>query len=95
MNKGKTRSYLYGFVGAYMLYTAYDLFKGRLDPETTMSRGLLIGFVAFFILAGAFLLYIAVRMWIRSGAEEKRLAEEEANAGDEANADDEDEQNGA
>jgi len=63
MNNRKARSGLYGVAAAFMFFTAYDLFKGRNDPESTMSSGLLIAFIVFFALAGAALLVYAFRLW--------------------------------
>ena len=71
MNQGKTRSSLLGIVGAYLLYTAYELFEGRGDPNTTMTPAIRILFIAFFALAGAAILVYAWRVWKNSGKEEK------------------------
>ncbi len=71
MNSKKARSGLYGIVSAFMFFTAYDLFKGRNDPESTMPMGLLIAFMIFFALAGVGLLIFAIRLWVHSGDEDK------------------------
>ena len=67
MNREKTRSTLIGIVGAYLVYTAYQLFQGREDPQTTMSPAVMILFIALFVLAGAALVVYAVRLWLRAG----------------------------
>lgn len=71
MNSGKTRSTLMGVVGAYLLYTAYELFRDRGDLNTTMTPLARILFIALFVLAGAALLVYAVRIWKRSGESEE------------------------
>ena len=63
MNSARSRSALIGIVGAYLLYTAYDLFKGRENPDTTMTRSAMILFIALFVVSGILLLVYAVRLW--------------------------------
>ncbi len=79
MNNTKNRSALMGLVGAYLIYLAWQLFEGRADADTTMSPGLLIFFIAFFVLAGGAVIVYAVRLWKRSGGEDK---EEDREDGD-------------
>ena len=75
MDKRKARSGLYGIAAAFMFFTAYDLFKGRNDPGSTMPLWLLIAFVVFFALAGVALVVFAARIWFRAKEEP---AEEES-----------------
>ncbi len=71
MNNGNARASLIGIVGAYLLYTAYDLFRNEAGADTTMSPAVRILFSVFFVLAGIALLVLAVRIWRRSAKEEK------------------------
>lgn len=63
MNNGKTRSSLLGIVGAYLLYTAYELWQDWGNTETTMPTPARIVFIVLFVLAGAALLVYAVYVW--------------------------------
>lgn len=76
MNNGKTRSSLLGVVGAYLLYTAYQLFEARGDTNTTMTPAVRILFIVFFVAAGAALLVYAVRVWKNSDKEQKEEEKE-------------------
>ena len=71
MNGEKTRSCLMGIVGGYLVYTAWQLFQGRNDPETTMTIGMMILFMALFVVAGVGLMVYAVILWKKGMAEEK------------------------
>ncbi len=71
MNSEKTRSTLMGIVGAYLIYTAWQLFQGRNDPDTTMTLGIMILFVVLFVIAGAGLVVYAVILWKKGMREEK------------------------
>lgn len=66
LNNGKTRSSLLGVVGAYLLYTAWDLWQERGNTDTVMTVSARIVFIALFALAGAALLVYAVYVWKRS-----------------------------
>ena len=80
MNGEKTRSCLMGIVGGYLIYTAWQLYQGRNDPETTMTIGMMILFMALFVIAGAGLMVYAVILWKKGMAEdreEKQTKEEE------------------
>ncbi len=66
LNNGKTRSSLLGVVGAYLLYTAWDLWQERGNTDTVMTVPARIVFIALFALAGAALLVYAVYVWKRS-----------------------------
>ena len=70
MNNGKTRASLMGIVAAYLLYTAYELFQGRNDPETTMTPAAMILFIALFVGAAVALAIYACRLWKRSAKED-------------------------
>ena len=70
MNNGKTRSTLLGVVGGYLLYTAYQLFEGRADVNTTMTMTARIIFIVLFALAGAALVVYACLLWKRALREE-------------------------
>ncbi|MBR4500648.1 MAG: hypothetical protein IKP22_01975 [Clostridia bacterium] len=80
MNGEKTRSCLMGIVGGYLIYTAWQLFQGRNDPETTMTIGVMILFMVLFVIAGVGLMVYAVILWKKGMAEdkeEKQVKEEE------------------
>ena len=66
LNNGKTRSSLLGIVGAYLIYTAWELWQDWGNTETTMTPPVRIIFMVFFALAGAALLVYAVIVWRRS-----------------------------
>ena len=82
MNNGKTRSTLLGVVGGYLVYTAYELFEGRADPNTTMTMAARIAFIVLFALAGAALVVYACVVWKRALREEdeKKKSEQDENA---------------
>ena len=61
--KRGTRSGIYGVVAAFMLFTAYDLFKDRNIEETTMTPVVRIFFIAFFAIAGLALIGYAWWNW--------------------------------
>ena len=71
MNNGKTRSSLMAIVAAYLLYTAYELYQGRGNPDTTMTAPVMYLFIALFALAAAGLLVYAWRLWRQSGKQEE------------------------
>ena len=60
-----------GIVGGYLIYTAWQLFQGRNDPDTTMTIGIMILFMALFVIAGAALMVYAVILWKKGMAEDK------------------------
>ena len=68
-----------GVVGGYLLYTAYELFKGRGDPDTTMQPVVIILFIVLFAAAGVALLVYAWRLWKRGAMEEKQQKPEDKN----------------
>ena len=71
MNNEKTRSSLLGVVGAYLLYTAWDLWQERGNTDTVMTAPARIAFIALFVLAGGALLIYAVRVWKRGGSQKE------------------------
>lgn len=77
MNRGKNRSYLMGVVGGYVLYLAWQLFRDRNDPDTTMALWLRILFMVFFAIAGIGLMIYAWRIWKIADKEEREGKEEE------------------
>lgn len=77
MNNGKTRATLLGIVAAYLLYTAYELFEGRNDPNTTMTLPVMILFIVLFVIAAGFLAVYACRVWKRSKQEEEEQPAQE------------------
>ena len=81
MNK-QNRSYLYGVVGGYLLYLAYELFAARQDTNTTMAPAVRWLFVGLFVAAGIFLLIWATRLWLeaRKGQEEEEKPPENPNS---------------
>lgn len=67
MNLKNNRSMLYGVVGTYLLYLAYELAKNMIDDvPTTMPRWVGILAVVFFSGIGVALLVIAWKMWKKS-----------------------------
>ncbi len=79
MNQGQTRSSLLGIVGAYLLYTAYELFRDRGETDTVMTPAARYAFIALFVLAGAALIVYAVRVWKQAGREEEKKREDAEN----------------
>ena len=77
MNNGKTRATLLGIVAAYLLYTAYELFEGRNDPNTTMTLPVMILFIVLFVIAAGFLVVYACRVWKRSKQEDDAPPQED------------------
>ena len=75
MNNGKTRSSLLGIVGAYLIYTAYELWQDWGNTETTMTTPARVIFMALFVLCGAALLVYAVIVWKRAGDEKEEKHE--------------------
>ena len=64
------RAWLMAAAAVYLLYTAYGLFQGRNDPETTMAPALAVLFAVLFSAAALALLIYAVRLWKRGRNEE-------------------------
>lgn len=77
MNQGKTRASMFGVIGAYLLYTAYQFFEGRNDPDTTMTPVMMILFIALFALAGIVFVFFAVRIWKQSAKEKEEPTEDD------------------
>ena len=71
MNNGKTRASLLGIAGLYLLYISYELFQGRHETETTMTPLVRWLFIALFVIAAAFVLAYAWRIWKRSKQEDE------------------------
>lgn len=71
MNQNTNRSLLYGVVGGYLLYLAYELAKSMIDNvPTTMPRWLNILAVVAFAGIGVTLLVFAWKMW-KHGREDR------------------------
>ena len=71
MNSSTNRSMLYGIVGGYLLYLAYELGKNMVDNvPTTMPRWVGILAVVAFAGIGVTLLVSAWKMW-KKGREDK------------------------
>lgn len=71
MNSNTNRSMLYGIVGGYLIYLAYELGKNLVNNvPTTMPRWLHILAVVFFAGIGVTLLVFAWKMW-KKGREDK------------------------
>ena len=79
MNNGKNRASLMGVVAAYLIYTAWELFQGRNNPDTSMAPAVAVLFAALFALAAAGLVAMAIRIWKRAETEEAEEKNEEAN----------------
>ena len=82
MNNQQNRSYLYGVVGGYLLFLAYELFADRQDPNTTMAPAVRWLFVGLFIAAGIILLIWAPRLRLeaRKGQDQEERPPENPNA---------------
>ncbi len=84
-NPNSNRSMIFAVVGGYLLYLAYDMFKGLRDGEaTTMPTWLLVVFIVLFAAIGAALIVFAWKYWKkgREGREEDRVEiPEEESAG--------------
>lgn len=79
MNRKKTRGSLLGLAAGYLLYTAYELFRDRGDPDTTMPPAVRIIFIVLFVVAAVPLLVYAVRTWkdgTRDEEQERRRDDE-------------------
>ena len=63
MRKRGARSGLYGVVAAFLLFTAYDLFKNRNETDTTMTPAIRTVFIIFFAVAGLGLIVYAWWHW--------------------------------
>lgn len=98
MKQSTNRSLLYGLVGGYLLYLAYELLQNRIkNVPSTMAPWLAILFIIFFAGIGIALLVYAWKIWKQGredqdqnpvdltemGAEETTLPEEEKKAGQE------------
>ncbi len=71
MNSSSNRSMLYGIVGGYLIYLAYELGKNMADNvPTTMPRWLNILAVVAFAGIGVVLLVSAWKIW-KKGREDK------------------------
>ena len=71
MNSSTNRSMLYGIVGGYLIYLAYELLKNMIDNvPTTMPRWLQISAIILFAGAGGALLIFAWRVW-KKGREDQ------------------------
>ena len=77
MNNYKPRSSLMGVVAAYLLYTAFELYQGRNNPDTTMTPAVMILFIVLFVIAAGALIVYAYRLWKRGTQEEKEKARED------------------
>ncbi len=66
----KNRSTLWGLVGAYLLYLAYELFRDQSD--TSMSMTVRVLFIVLFAVAGVGLIVSALVVWKRAQEEEEK-----------------------
>ena len=71
MNNRKNRAYLLGIAGGYLGYLAYELFRDRNLPDTTMTPLARWLFIGLFVLCGAGLVIYAVISWIKAGQEKQ------------------------
>ena len=63
MDLQKARPAFFAAAAVYLFYLAWDLFKGRLNPENDMNPIVRWGFIALFALAAVALLVYAYRIW--------------------------------
>ena len=83
MKQSTNRSLLYGLVGGYLLYLAYELLQNRIkDVPTTMAPWLAILFIILFTGIGITLLVYAWKIWKQGREDQDRnpvdLAETDA-----------------
>ena len=71
MNNQKNRACLLGIAGGYLVYLAYDLFRLRDNPDTTMTPAVRIIFIVLFVVLGAGIVVWAFRMWKDAARKEK------------------------
>ena len=76
MNNGKNRASLLGVVAAYLVYTAWELFQGRNNPDTSMTPAVAVLFAVLFALAAGGLLFLAFRTWQRSDQDDTEKKED-------------------
>ena len=62
---------MFGIVGEYLVYLAYELFRDRNELDTSMSTPARFAFIALFVLSGAALFVYAFLIWKRALQEEK------------------------
>ena len=67
-------------VAAYLVYTAWELFRDRNAPETSMAPWTAVLFAVLFAGAAGGMLVMAWKLWKKGGEEEK---EEKARKEDE------------
>ena len=71
MKQSTNRSLLYALVGGYLLYTAYELLRNRINNvQTTMALWLAILFIVLFTGVGVTLLVYAWKIW-KKGREDQ------------------------
>ena len=71
MKQNTNRSLLYGLVGGYLLYLAYELLQNRIkNVPTTMAPWLAILFIILFTGIGITLLVYAWKIW-KQGREDQ------------------------
>ncbi|MCD7764816.1 MAG: hypothetical protein LUI14_16835 [Lachnospiraceae bacterium] len=70
------RAWIYAIVGAYLLYTAWQLFQGLGDSEE--SQVLFAVFAVFFAVVGVVLIWFAIRSMKKGNAQEDRAQENSA-----------------
>ena len=74
MKQSTNRSLLYALVGGYLLYTAYELLRNRINNvPTTMALWLAIVFIVLFTGVGITLLVYAWKIW-KKGREDQDQA---------------------
>jgi len=55
-----------GIAGGYLIYLAYELYRGRSDTSSSMSPAVQVLFIVLFGILGAALIVYAVILWRRS-----------------------------
>lgn len=71
MNNRKNRACLLGIAGGYLGYLAYELFRDRNLPDTTMTSLARWLFIGLFVLCGTGLVIYAIILWIKAGKEKE------------------------
>ena len=66
MNRDKMRSGILGAVGVYLIYTAYQLYRGRNAPDDTMAPAVLWLFIVLFAVCGAAVTVYGCVLWRRA-----------------------------
>ncbi len=79
MNNQKTGATLKGVVAVYLLFAAYRIYEGRMDPGNNVPPFVMILLAVLFALAAVWLLVYAWKGWQRADREERENRPPEEN----------------